>query len=175
MAQIKSFNSIEIKTNTLVLCDIDDTIFKFPEIDRQWWKDKFDYYYNLNSDYDSADLLSLQDWIVHITNNEPEYTDGNGFLNMVSQITQTKSKLIFITARSIELEPVTHSNFTFLGFDPSGYTIHHVGYKSKGDFIKKKINYEPYDQIIFIDDRNTNIQDVIKEIQSEKLVCYQFV
>jgi hypothetical protein len=35
--QISSFQEVKIKTNTLVLCDIDETVLRFDGIDKKWW------------------------------------------------------------------------------------------------------------------------------------------
>jgi hypothetical protein len=177
MILIKTFDSINIPNNSLILCDIDDTVFYFPEITKQWWTNKFDHYYKITSDFDLAENLSLTDWQNYIKFNFPEYTDKKGFLNFVDKINLGGSKLIFITARQIELEHITILNFNHLQFDVTKYQVHYIGHVPKGEYIKLNIcneNCLGYNKIIFIDDIDYNIQSVKDNLLFCNLECYKF-
>jgi hypothetical protein len=58
----------------LVLCDIDETILAYNDINPLWWKEKNEYYMNIFGDHDLAKSYSLDDWFNYIQNNKPSYT-----------------------------------------------------------------------------------------------------
>jgi hypothetical protein len=59
VTRIKSFKEIPIQRNTLVLCDIDDTVIVFEGLGKKWWRERFDDYYERNGDYEFSEKAVL--------------------------------------------------------------------------------------------------------------------
>ena len=51
MQKINTFDMVKIIRNTLVLCDIDETILAYNDINPLWWKEKNEYYMNMTVFY----------------------------------------------------------------------------------------------------------------------------
>jgi uncharacterized HAD superfamily protein len=132
---INSFQNISITENTLIFCDIDETILKYEIINHKWWKDKLEYYYNIHNNHNISNQCAYLEWKEYIYNNLPSYTDKNGFLKMLDTIKKTNSKLIFITAREKNIKNITIQQLKHLKIN--NYDILFVGKKkTKGLFIK---------------------------------------
>jgi Protein of unknown function (DUF2608) len=174
MNKIDTFNLVDINKNTLVLCDIDETILFYDDINPKWWKDKLSYYMEKYNDNDLANSHSLEDWYCYIQYNKPSYTDKLGFENMLKRIEENNSTLIFITARNPVFEQITNEHFKHLNIDNLKYQIHYLAGISKGEYIKNKIKLESYNKVIFIDDLEKNIKSV-NEIFNDQINTYQFV
>jgi len=177
MIQIDTFDKIVIESNTLVLSDIDETILFYDKINQKWWKDKIDYYMNKNKcDSSKATIFALDEWFEHIQKNVPRHTDNIGFRNLLENIKQKNSKLIFITARHPDFKQITEEHFNYLGLNPSDYKVHYLGGYPKGQYIKENINTSNYNNIIFIDDLDRNITSVEKTFpNNNKLITYKFI
>lgn len=176
MIPINTFYKVEIKSNTLVLCDIDETLLFYDEINSEWWKKKIDYYINVNKcDSSNANRLALNEWAEHIKENYPKHTDKSGFENLLINVKDSKSKLIFITARYPDVKQITEDHFNYLGLKSSEYEVHYLGGSSKGQYIKN-IDTDNYDNIIFIDDLDHNITSVNEAFpNNNKLTIYKFI
>jgi len=171
---INTFSNINISQNTLILCDIDDTILKFDNINQIWWKNRFNYYYSLSNNYDDADLQVLNEWIDYIEINNPKFTDKNGFIKLLHKINKTNSEIIFITARESYLEKLTQKHFEYVNLSSFNYKIYHIGDVSKGTFINLNFDIEKYSNVIFIDDLDKNLESVY-EIFQNKIIKYKFI
>lgn len=159
---ISSFEDLTIKKNSIVLCDIDETILKYDGINERWWRERFNSHYENNKDYDEADLNTLKDWKNFICESNPKYTDEIGFINMLKEIKDTNSDLHFVTARTNDLVDITKKHFKDLNIDFYDGQIHYVGKGCKGEYIKDKFKLTKYDMVIFIDDKKYNL-DAVKE------------
>lgn len=172
---ISSFRDVEISKNSLVLCDIDETLLKFDEIPKNWWKEKIKENYKKYDDYEKADKCALEEWKKIINEKNPLHTDEEGLYNMFKKLDETKSTLIFITARNIELYNVTKKHFDYLGIDKK-YRIYFLNGEPKGEFIEKNLNHYKYHKIIFIDDTDENLTDVYNCLNKyNKLISYKFI
>jgi hypothetical protein len=173
-----TFDNIAIPENSLVLCDIDETVIVFENIDSDWWKRRFEFHYEKNNDYVQADEKSLIDWVDYIQNNKPHATDPGGFNRMIERIEKKRSKLHFITARNKNLENLTKEHIEYLGMSEFGeFPIHHVGVNNcKGKYILDNFDLSFYRNILFIDDLKENIYNVIAQIKpiGIPLHCYLF-
>ena len=170
---IYSFDEIIIaKNNPLILCDIDDTILRFN--------------YNLVHFYNEAKILypkasdnelfnrANNDFYIYRILNRPFHTDLDGFNNLCERTQQVNGELMFITARSHFAEDTTKKQFKTIGIDYNKFKIHYLSNTiSKGDYIKKNINLEGREEIIFIDDQDYNL-DNVKNILPQ-IKCYKFV
>jgi hypothetical protein len=85
------------------------------------------------------------------------------------------NRLIFITARSALHEDRTVKHFSDIGLNYSNYDTHYTfeHKMSKGSYIKKFIDYENFDQVIFVDDHLETLE-IVKQ-KHTKIECYQFV
>ena len=61
MTTVKSFKDIPVERNTLVLCDIDDTVIVFEKLGKKWWRERFDDYYERNGDYEFSETALLKE------------------------------------------------------------------------------------------------------------------
>jgi hypothetical protein len=173
---ITSFYQIDIiKQNSLIVCDIDETILKFDIITPNWWKNTFHYYYSLSSNYDVADAETLACWTEYIKTNNPIATDYNGLIYLFDKANILNSNIIFVTARLPTLIDTTNQHLKFININPDKYNfnIYHIGDKPKGEFLKSYIKNNNYDNIVFIDDLDYNLQSVYENL-GEKVCLYKF-
>lgn len=176
---ISNFDNVKItKSNTLIICDIDETLLT-------WNKKLNDYhhvvknYFNLLDNFnptleeikkESQCLLNI-----HCTIYKPTMTDRKGFNNLLIRIEQTKSEIIFLTARSYNVfnKRFTRQNFKDIGLDQDKYYIHWSGNCiSKGKYIKEYVPINKYNDVIFIDDRESFIKTVSDILPN--ITCYKF-
>jgi hypothetical protein len=173
LVNINSFNEIIIKPNSLIICDIDETILKFDNINPKWWKDTFDYYYSISKDYDFSDAKTLESWTEYIKKNNPIPIDYQGLINFFNKINKNNCELIFITARINELVDLTKHHFNCININNINYKTYHIGDTPKGEFIKSNIQINNYEHTIFIDDLITNLENVYDNF-SNKIILYKF-
>lgn len=155
---INSFDSIEITSpNTLVICDIDETIIHFE-------KNAYYFYYKLNdlfsedfSHNDLADITAIM-YETHKTYNLPSHTDIDGFNRLTRKLEETSGKLIFLTARNIKSNETTKKDLSSIFINPYQYSIHYTNNViSKGEYINTYIDLDGVNDIIFIDDLDENL------------------
>ena len=171
---IHSFHSVPILYNTLVLCDLDETLWKYDEINVNWWRTHFQKMFNYVNEFEKADELTINAWTDHVKKRVPEYTDRDGFSKMLDRITNTNSDIIFITARTKEMEEFTKEHLGQMGDLLSIIPVHYVGQKqSKGDYILHNLDIFHYDHIVFIDDNLKNLISVYKTFW-RKIKCFKF-
>lgn len=174
--KINSFNLIDIKQNSLILCDIDDTILRYQHnIDYFIEKSRREIV-NItdNCCEENIKFLAECDYEDHRDFTEPFNTDSEGFDNMLKKISETNSNLIFITARSNKSKEKTKNQLEKIGINTNNYQIHFTfEYKiSKAEYIKKYIDLTQFDNIYFIDDQVNNVKNV--KITFPNFNCYLF-
>jgi hypothetical protein len=174
--KIKSFNLVDIKQNSLILCDIDDTILRYQyNMDYFIEKSRREIVY-ITDNFNEEDIKFLAEceYEDHRYFTEPFYTDKEGFDNMLKKISETNSNLIFITARSNKSREKTKNQLEKIGIDINNYPIHFTfEYKiSKAEYIKKYIYLTQFDNIYFIDDQVNNVKNV--KITFPNFNCYLF-
>lgn len=178
---ISSFNDVEIKdTNTLVICDIDETLLT-------WNKKSSDFYHVVIDDFSLCNAKPTEEeihkealiWLgMYCEMFAPIMTDANGFHNLLCRIEKSNSEIMFLTARpkNSNSNNFTRKNFIDIGLDYDKYSIHYTNNNSisKGEYIKKNINTssDKYKQIIFIDDYESYIKTVNDILPN--IVCYKF-
>ncbi len=157
---INSFNQVQLVPNSLIVFDIDETIISFEDIDEGWWKRTFDKYYTRTNDYDLADELSLNEWISHISNSKPQLLDEINFIKLITQAKELKCEMIMLTARRKFLFDITLSHITQCNIDIDSDSIYFNKNKGKElyDIVTNK--YQSFENIIFIDDVESNLEDV---------------
>jgi len=175
-SNISSFSDVDVKNNTLIICDIDDTLIKFPK--------KFIEIYEMlkNSEikafgkYDEQLLYedALYAYALHTNIEKPVLTDKNGFYLMLDKIKKQNSSLVFLTARDIKHEHFCKKHFTDSGLNYNDFYVYYTNNTiSKGEYINKYIVLNNYDNIIFIDDRKENIESVNQYFPQIK--CHLFL
>jgi hypothetical protein len=167
---INNFKDIEITNNkTLVICDIDNTIL-FHDV-------KLDKFVNIikNDGFNEQEILELarQMMEIHCRIYPPSHTDLEGFKNLKDKVEKLNGKIIFLTARSYISDDFTKKQIQEIGLCYEEYEIHYTDNKiSKGNYIKNNITTTIWNDIIFIDDYDFNL-DSVKQILPESK-CYKF-
>ena len=174
---ISSFNEIILtKEKTLVLCDIDDTVLYWPNCKNECQKILGNCYNGYNCkenkeefEMDYLDLISMYKSI-----HNPVHTDFNEFVSMLNKLQNQNSKLTFLTARHKDYSKGTNRHLTQIGLSCDDFEIHYAGTNmTKGEYIQNYINLTEWDDIIFIDDSENNINSVIN--LHPQIRCYKFV
>lgn len=161
---INSFNEINLHNlKTLIICDIDDTLLFQKKV----------------CNYQNKIFVSLKrnnndEWTKKNLSLKITHTDPIGFNLLLNKIKQTNSKLIFLTSRSIYIQNITKNDFTQIGLNYDNYKIYYTsGLILKGEYIKKYIDINKYEQIIFIDNDIHELNSIFTYLNNVK--CYQFV
>lgn len=176
--KINSFELVEIKENSLVLCDIDDTVLRFDlNFDDFYFKTK-KHIQDINNYIDEQDMVKIasKEFSDYRDKNTPFHTDKNGFDKLEKKISDSNSKLYFITSRSEKYKNVTEEQFKLIGIDHSKYPIYFTfDYKmSKADFIEKYIDISNFSQIYFIDDLANITKQVKKKFPEFECFIYKY-
>lgn len=172
--QIHTFYSVDISQNSLILCDIDDTILFFPKYSETFYKEAYDYYVSIGEKEELADKLVKNDWDLYNSFKKPSITDKEGFFYLLKRIETTDSKLCFLTARHEIYHKRTIDDLKNVNIDCNKFPIYFTNGNVKGKFIKQNIvNLLDHEHIIFIDDNNIHLENVKKEIPF--INCYKFV
>lgn len=169
MEVINSFEQIDLSgSNILILCDIDDTLL--------YWDLPFEHFVEKASKLkgfflnpEDIEQIAQEYYSNYRKKTPPKCTDSVGFEKI------SKHEIQFITARSAMYKHSTVDHFKSIGLDYSNYKVHYTWdlKMSKGRYIRKFINLEAYDQVIFIDDLDESIHTVRRN--HPNIQCYKFV
>jgi phosphoserine aminotransferase len=172
--QISSFNDINItKKNTLILCDIDDTILYYPECISKCLEIMQDLKIPFSTQEESKTEFNMLCNYYKIIN-KPTHTDYIGFINMVNKIKELNSKLLFLTARNKSSHNKTKEQLLHVGISCDDNDIHYTNnVTTKGEYIQNNININEWDEIIFIDDYLSYIKSVNDIFPN--IICYNFI
>jgi hypothetical protein len=170
---ISSFNDIKItKNNTLVLCDIDDTILHYPECINRYLEIMKDFKDHLTKEELIQEFYYFCNMYKKI--NKPTHTDYEGFMNMIHKINECNGKLLFLTARNKSFHDGTKKHLSDIGVSCDDNDIHYTNNTiSKGEYIKNNINVNEWNEIIFIDDYLSFIKSVNNLFP--QIICYNFI
>lgn len=175
MLTITNYSQIKIIPNSLVVFDIDDTIMHFPEMDKTWWKRRFDELFVLHQDYKKTDQYVLREWIHNAYNMDPQHIDEDEFFHLIDKLHANNCKIIFLTARGEQLRDITHEHFRKCNININNNDLYHN--ENKGDELKKIVftRFPHIHDIIFIDDVKRNLDDVYNKLyQHKNLHLYHF-
>ncbi len=171
---IESFSEVELNTShTLILCDIDETILKYDEINDLWWKKTIEHHMTKLNSYEESDHLALGEWLYYIHNNKPCATDYNGFIELIDKISTNNNELLLLTARNYNLDHITHEHLEHVGINICKNNILFTNGYSKGEYIKQYIDISKYNSIIFIDDNIKHLKSVYDTF-GKKIIYYMF-
>ena len=174
MSVISNFEEINLKPYSLVVLDIDDTLIYFEKINFEWWKEKFEFYYNLYKDFDLAEKQSYVVWLEEISKIRPKLTDEKIF-SFFENCEKNNCKVILLTARKEIVKDITIKQLHECGLIFNKDDVYFD--ENKGDRIKTliKITYNNFDNIIFVDDLESNLTDVKNSILDKNLTLYKFI
>ena len=171
-----SFEKINIKPNSLILCDIDDTLLRYKFNLEYFYKKTHDFLISINDYLDETDTKNIaeNEFDDYRLLNEPYHTDKEGWENFTNRLKETNSKLIFITARSKEFTEKTKQQFTQNNVNYDEYDVHYTfeHKMSKASYIEKHININGYSNVYFIDDHEYTVKNVKKTFPN--IICYLF-
>lgn len=176
MLLISSFSEVNIKHNSLVIVDIDETILKYTDtkkdiVNEKWWKSIFNSYYDIHRRYDIADDLAYDQWKELVYKSLPEHTDIDGFNEMIKKVSDTNSEIVFVTARHEDMRKITIDHLKHVGVNK--YEIHFTSNCNKAPIIHEIHSRKNKDNIIFIDDLISNHNDIQTNFKCE-VDCYLF-
>ena len=169
---IHKFSEINIKPNTIVLCDIDDTLLHHPAINNSWITLINTFFYMKRKAYDKKKIEDeIAKYIDDTYDTIPfQHTDRDGFFAML----ENAHKFVFITARTLNAKDFTYSNLISLDIDPEQYPVHFCGYEPKGEYINRHFDLSKYDHVVFIDDQIRNLENVFLITNHLGLEVYRF-
>jgi len=171
---INSFNNIKIVENSLIICDIDETLLHFKNWDSNFWINNYNHYLKIYNDKEKAKNKTDIEYEKYIYSIKPTHNDKNGFFEMTNKIKKSNSKLIFVTARDLEAKNFTHNNLKKLKVNYKKYPVFFSALTPKGEFIKHNFNLSSFNKIIFIDDLEYNINSVTNEF-GNMIRCYKYI
>lgn len=176
MKHINGFQSIEIIDNSLIIIDIDNTIFKNKiSTDESWWRIKYEQYFNISHDHNLAYNFVLQDWINVSQKNPPTLLDGTNLFIFLNKAKEQKCKIILLTARNKNLEQITNYHITHYGIN-NFIENTHFNIDKGTELLKIVEDNNICRDIIIIDDIYENILNMMKAFKtasfSIKMHCY---
>ncbi len=155
---INSFDSIDITNkNTLVICDIDDTVIHFQKSVYYFYEKLKNMFMN---DFSNKELIHITNLIYerHKIIYTPTHTDITGFYRMTRKLEDLCGNFIFLTARNIKSDETTKKDLLNILINPLKFPIHYTNNEiSKGEYIHKYIDLDGVSDIIFIDDLDENL------------------
>lgn len=173
---IQKFSEIDIQPNTLILCDIDDTLLHHPGINCSWVVLINTFFYTQycfeTGNYDKCESNKKADrYCDEIFKTIPfQHTDREGFFSMVEKATEFQ----FVTARHEVAKEFTYENLRSIDVDPEKYKVHFCNGVAKGEYIIRNFDLAKYDHVVFIDDQIPNLHNVLLRVNHPSLKLYQF-
>jgi hypothetical protein len=171
---INFLSEIIPKKNWLTIFDIDDTLLRFENIHNSWWEKNINHHHNITGCKKKAEEIALNEWKQLVSISEPKHVDKEGLENLVEEIKiKNNDKIILVTHRSNDIlhHTLQHLEKLNIIYDE----LHLTAGGSKGNQILSILKkYKNIDGIIFVDDKKSNIIDVIEKISplGLNLDCY---
>jgi hypothetical protein len=139
--------------------DLDDTLIHFEGMNGTWWDDNLKF---------SNELEVYRRWVQLISFTIPSILDKYEFQHLMRRIERSNSRLVILTARSSKLCEITLQQLVYcniiLPLDDI-YFSEKKGRMAHG--IKRRYTYE---NVIFVDDKKSNIKDV--KLWIPDAICY---
>ena len=159
---IKNYHEIVIQSNTLVVLDFDETIIQFKGMYETWWED-----YKRNNSY----IFVYREWLKLISSTLPNLLDSVEFARLMNRIQLTNSKLVILTARNVKLCELTLQQLTYCNIHLPLEDIYFSDKKGKTmNSLKRRYSYS---NIVFVDDKKKNIDDV--KLWNPEVNCYHII
>jgi hypothetical protein len=174
---INSFSEIEIRdVKTLIICDIDYTLLKYNmTLDECYSIIKKDFFDASEKEITKMtyEYLYMYKYINH---KDIVHTDLEGFNGLLQKMTPS-SKIVYLTARKSNSEKFTMEQLEFVGINVSKNDIYYTDYSDnemlKGDYIIGNMDLSGYEDIIFIDDNESQLNSV--KSLFPHIRCFKFV
>lgn len=193
---ITSFTDVieHIIPGTLVVLDLDETVFKFDGISHPtWWKNTYEKYLEIHGSHEAADDASLREWNEKVGALAAKHTDEYGLYKFMQDVEDAGNMIVALTARSGDMIEMTERHVDDIGIKFNDVNIKdstianqngifYIGHgNNKGDaivYILDKIN-ENYEnslkRVVFIDDVVKHIQTACESINVSKYVGYMYL
>lgn len=176
ISEITSFSQVVLAEKSILIFDIDETVLKYDQINQSWWNTKIKHFYEIYEDQHVANQKAHDLWITHVDITLPEYTDKNGFFDLVNKAHKINIPIIFITARPQYLDELTIRHLNHLNINVGD--VYYTNRSNKGIAMENiiEINYPNINEIIFIEDSQHNIHDVINHMSGKNrtIHCYKY-
>jgi len=186
---ISSFDQVELslRGKPLILCDIDNTLLRYnkeyhhvyADVEKKYDRGMTQYgmtrnmLESSNQRYTKIQYIAKMEYDQYIQETPPIPTDAEGFNRLLLRVYMLNGELKFVTARGRLSKEFTRKHFKQIGVNYDDFDIHYTDATHKGEYIKKNISLEGYNDIYFIDDLDSfidNVQSHLPQIQ-----CYKFV
>jgi hypothetical protein len=152
---IVSFDKIldQIIPNTLVICDLDNTLFDY--------KSRCAIKTDKKIQACGLDLSCVESYI-------PIITDYTGFSMLCDVVKWSGSKIIFLTARPNEQSESTDLILKY--YKLNKYNVLYAGSEPKGEYLITNLpQIYKYEKIIFIDDLDANLNSVTYSLKKQNI------
>ena len=177
-SSVSTFSEIDIKPNTIIFCDIDDTLIHHPFLNNEWTTMLNIFFnmkhYNQTGEYNFIESTKATEaYLDSVFAERPIlHTDREGFFAMVG----LAKRLVFITARPPSTIDFTYQNLRSIGVEPEQFEVRFSGAEKKGVYIAREFGAElrGYDSVVFIDDQPYNLENVYAVVEHSGLKLYQF-
>jgi len=175
---IKKFSEIDIEPNTIIFCDIDDTLIHHPILNGEWTM-MLSIFFNMRqyvttgkNDF-AESAKATESYLDSVLAERPMlHTDKEGFFNMVN----LAKRFVFVTARLPCTIEFTSQNLKSVDVDPENFEVRFSAGENKGEYIWREFGeiLGEYDSVVFIDDQPRNLENVYSAIQHPNLKLYRF-
>lgn len=151
MQNVSTFKDICLRQNSLILCDIDDTVLDYGKEIDDYWKQKID-----DPNYNI--------WISIIKRTTPKLTDLYLY-EFIKNINNSNSIIHFITHRNVMFKEITKEHMNY--YNLNNIEIHYLNGNSKSKYINENFNTKDFEGgAVFIDDSYHNINDVLSNVSN---------
>jgi len=157
--KIRNYDEIEVLPDSLVILDLDETLIQFDGMYDKWWEDNLIH---------SNELEVYRRWIQLISFTMPTMLDPYEFNNLLRRIKLTNSRMVILTARSAKLCEITLQQLVYCNIIIPLDDIYFSDKKGRmAHSIRRRYTYS---NLIFVDDRKSNLRDV--KIWIPDAICY---
>lgn len=172
---ITSFFEVQLKSNSLLVLDIDETVMSYPQFNSNWWKAIYLKHYQAVQDCDEANRLTYDEWMEEMHRTTPSHMDEFGLNCLLGKAEELNVQVIFLTARPKDLHPITHKHLRYLNVPHTQEDLYYSSGSDKGTVLESIIRekYGYINDVVFIDDLETNLQDVMQRC-SKNVRAYKF-
>ncbi len=169
--QVNSFYQIPVTENTLVVLDIDETIMAFPNINKTWWRETYEKYFDSTNNKTAADNLTLEEWREYVRVNKPYLLDEKKFKKFLGEIESKSAQLVLLTARDPIMTEITQLHLSHCELSISPDQVIHD--ENKGDALARIVQSYPHiTNIIFVDDFDKNLLSVKARFSQDDMESY---
>jgi hypothetical protein len=170
---ISRFDEIKYNFNekTLIVLDIDDTIITMPNLNKDWWYNKYCEFSKIYLNTKEINKHVLIEWEKLL---EFQFTEYKHKESVVKLLENNKNNVICLTSRDEKLKNFTQQQLLNMSIN---IPIYHSNTKKGLDLLKilnEHPEYREYKNIIFVDDLIENIIDVNDKLKNYNITCYLY-